>query len=267
MNEEKQGASEAENLLEELGFNALPIKPESVAHKINDDTFKLVFESRSFNSELILGKAIGNDRGAVVYINSKISDPGRYNFTAAHELGHVCMHIMTSKANSSECGTKELYSPYNDPVEQQANGFASGLLMPKQLINPLTDGEINWQNISKISEECKTSLEATVRRFFQIYKTPAALVIHNNNTFKRFVTSDNFGPYILQSPLSNEQYELCADGLAEDFSSDFETVDAEDWVNPSIRNETLKYIYSSSVSLKAGFVYTLLKYDDDCFDD
>ena len=114
------------------------------------------------------------------------------------------MHIMPQKKMFFECGSKELSNPFNDPVEQQANGFASGLLMPKQLIGRLTDGELNWENIYTISSHCVSSLEATFRRILLLTKEPFALVIHQNGKYKRFVASDNFGFYIEISVFQNK---------------------------------------------------------------
>lgn len=267
MMDEQRGAAEAQSLLEDLGFDTLPISPANVANEIHDDSFAVVMEDQAFNSENILGKAVGSNDGALIYINSNIADPGRYNFTAAHELGHVCMHIMSQKRMSFECGSKEIfYNQYDDPIEREANGFASGLLMPKHLISNLTDGEINWHNIDAIKSSCGTSLEASLRRLITLNKTPVAFLIHEGARFKRFFKSDDFEPFIGKSPLSSDQMSLRTDGLTEDLPTDFETVDAIDWVTPSFKGMTLESIYSSSIALKNNITYTLLSYDDECFE-
>ncbi len=267
MIEEQKGAAESENLLEDLGFDALPIAPSEVVAAINTDDFKVAMESKRFESDNILGKAIGNDQAALIYINSNIPDTGRYNFTAAHEIGHVCMHIMPQKKMSFECGTRELYNPFNDPIEKQANGFASGLLLPKYLISKLTDGDAHWKNIWKIADSCKSSLEATYRRLSYLDSSPSALIIHENGIFRRFVASENFDFYIERSPLSSEQKDLCVDVNDDNYPADFDTVDAADWINPSYKGTTLESIYSSSIILSEGFTYTILTYDDDCISD
>lgn len=267
MIEEQRGATEAEEILESLGFDCLPIIPETVANRISDNSFQLVLEPQPFESDRILGKAIGNVRGALIYINNNIPDRGRYNFTAAHELGHVCMHIMTGIHSSFECGSKEFSNPHNDPKEKEANGFAAGLLMPKNLISALTDGELNWSNLQLISSKCATSLEATYRRFNMLDRTPSALLIHRNGNFRRFVPSRNFYFYIENSPLSPEQKNNCVNINCEPYPSSFEESDPCDWVDPNYRGDTLEIIYSSTISLNDGFTYTLLKYDDDCLAD
>lgn len=265
MIEEQRGARSAEDLLEELGIESLPVNPFDIAKLVDDPSFRVDFQLVPYDSTSILGKAIGNNSGAIVNINSNIEDEGRINFTAAHELGHVCMHIMHGTKSNFECGSKQFQSSYNDPFEKEANGFASALLMPKRLISSLTDKDINWKNIKLIKDKCKTSLESTFRRMSVIYNECCALIIHKNGEFFRFVSSPSFGAYIERYNLSDEQLKLCADGLNDEFVSDFEESDPADWLNPRINSDTLEKIYTSSVALSNGFVYTLVKYDDECF--
>lgn len=264
MIEEQKGAAEAEQLLEDLGFDTLPIVPSEVAESINCEDFRLVLETIDFDTDRILGKAHGNDKGALIYVNRNIPDQRRSNFTAAHEIGHVCLHIMPQKKLTFECGSKELNSSFDDPIEKEANGFASGLLMPKSLITRQVDSNVNWRNISRISEICDASLEAVYRRISHLGNVPSAMVIHKNGKFKRFVASTNFNFYIEQSSLSAYQLELAVDIKEEAYPSDFETVDASDWVNPKSKGVTLESIYASTVLLNEGFTYTILTYDDDC---
>jgi len=252
MLEEQRGASAAEELLEDLGFDTLPIAPKDIAASIDCEQFRVVLEEQKFNSEGILGKAVGNEKGALIYVNSNIPDKRRLNFTAAHEIGHVCMHIMENKKMLFECGSKELNNPFNDPIEKEANGFASGLLMPKRLISKNFNGDITWYNIHYLSKLCNASLEATYRRISHLDKSPTALIIHKNGDFRRFVSSPNFDFYIERSPLS------------QGYPTDFESMDASYWINPRSNGITLKSIHASTVILDEGYSYTILSYDDDC---
>jgi len=90
------------------------------------------------------------------------------------------------------------------------------------------------------------------------------MVIHENGRFRRFIQSNNFDFYIENSPLSSVQKDLCVDVKNDNYPADFSTVDASDWVNPTSKSCTLESIYSSSIILNEGFVYTILTYDDDC---
>ncbi len=64
---------------------------------------------------------------AVICINYKRSY-GHQNFTLAHELGHWFLHRGVSISDDD----RVLYS--SDKVEQEANGFASELLYPEELL-------------------------------------------------------------------------------------------------------------------------------------
>lgn len=270
MNEEQEGIRVAEGLLDAFGMDTLPIIPEVVVQKISCASFKVELMEEDFSKE-VLGKAIGHKSAAIIAVRKSIIPRERYNFTVAHEIGHVCMHIATEKKNEFNCGENEFSSssPHNDPFERQANGFAAGLLMPRTLIRSITDGEMVWGNIATIGKKCGTSLEASFRRLSRLSRMPSAMIIHKNNgaSFSRFISSDNFEHYIKREPLSHDQKVLSVDVKVERFPNCHETVDASDWVDPVKRGVTLEKIYASTIALENGFLYTLLTYDNDCIED
>lgn len=265
--EENKGATEAESLLEDLGFDHLPIKVETFINEVSDENFPISMEFHAFSSDKFLGKAIGNEGSAAIVINSNIKDPRRLNFTSAHEAGHVCMHIMEGVSQNFSCGNSELGDYFKNPFERQANGFASGLLMPKRLITSLTDGDVNWQNIKQISDKCDASLEAVFRRLSWLERAPVAMVIHQNGLFRRFISAKQFEFFIQKLNLSADQLECSVDVASEKYPSDFELVDPIDWVEPANKGLILNELYCSTIMLKNGFSYSLLTYDDDCFED
>lgn len=71
---------------------------------------------------------------AILY-NPAISSPGRINFTLAHELGHYLVHRHL-RPDGFECGERNLLGLDRDTarkvIEQEADLFASHLLMPKE---------------------------------------------------------------------------------------------------------------------------------------
>lgn len=84
--EEQKGAKEAESLLEDLGFDQLPIKVNKFINTVSDESFPIRVEFHAFVSDQFLGKAIGNQDGAGIIINSNIPDSRRLNFTARPRL-------------------------------------------------------------------------------------------------------------------------------------------------------------------------------------
>ena len=76
----------------------------------------------------------------IVVINETLSDQeGRMNFTAAHEIGHIRLHvplIMEQKAKENILCRKDdgFEGIKKDPREWQADTFAACLLMPIQAV-------------------------------------------------------------------------------------------------------------------------------------
>ena len=89
----------------------------------------------------------------VVILNPIKRDYYRQRFDVAHELGHLVMHA------DSEPGSRL--------VEEQANRFASELLMPADQIRDLLPAAMGgnvWANLAKLKEQWGVSLQALLYR-------------------------------------------------------------------------------------------------------
>lgn len=114
---------------------------------------------------------------AVVY-NESISSAGRIRFTLAHELGHYLCHRKTQETfNCDEAATLEWDTPERQ-IENQANQFASYLLMPR------TDFEaqigsvpIDLDLLGACAERYGVSMTAAVRKWLEFTKQRAILVM------------------------------------------------------------------------------------------
>lgn len=72
----------------------------------------------------------GKSGWGIIY-NDSIASKGRINFTLAHEFGHYLLHRLAFP-NGIECGQQDMVrwdTAYRE-IEQQANCFAAGILMP-----------------------------------------------------------------------------------------------------------------------------------------
>lgn len=265
--EEQKGAVEAEEFLEATGFNELPIKPDDVVDSISCSDYPVEIRYERFSVDSFLGKAVGVDSSALIIVNTNTPNLRRRNFTASHEIGHVCMHIMQQHKLDFSCGKKELSSQFDDPFERQANGFASALLMPKHLVSTMTSDDISWRNIKNMSDLCASSLEATFRRWTMLEKVSAAMVIHQNKIYKRFVASEQFDFYIERSNLGADQTDLIVNAARDGYPEGLDRVDPMDWVNPSKGSMLLHNLYVSCIELENGITYSLLFYDEDCLED
>lgn len=94
---------------------------------------------------------------------------GRYNFTLAHEVGHYMLHKREIAAAEGQLGCfeqdEETASRDSDPMEWQADCFASYLMMPDSLVqrywkirvksgSPLTPKQITWRFSPPSRQRC-----------------------------------------------------------------------------------------------------------------
>ena len=92
-------------------------------------------------------------RRPVVVLNPLKRDYYRQRFDLAHELGHLVMHADAS--------------PGDRIVEEQANRFASELLMPEDFIVPLLPSAMNasaWVSLARLKEKWGVSMQALLFR-------------------------------------------------------------------------------------------------------
>lgn len=89
--------------------------------------------------------------------------PTRQRFTLAHELGH---HVLGHSTRIES--TKEVGRSTRDPVEQQANYFASEFLVPHS-------SAVQWMQ-ENIRDDVDLSLEELIRLAFTYHVSPPAML-------------------------------------------------------------------------------------------
>lgn len=226
--------SSAEELVFDLGLS-LPIKPESVCDELNTDAFRLNYQEKQLSATAFLGLSIGNQSGAEIVVNASIRNIRRINFTAAHEIGHVIMHIQPGVQSEFSCSSGEIYGKegLNIAFEKEANEFASALLMPKSLIGKsISRSDLSWSLIKSISKSCNTSLEATARRVIRLSSERCALIIHKNGEMWSPFKSPSFPAFINKTLIPNE-IETYSDAADHELPDTFVECDTLDWLNES----------------------------------
>lgn len=92
----------------------------------------------------------------------------RRNFTIAHELGHLFLHMgfMTDEERWEAQNNISYYRSGNSELEYQSNEFAAAFLMPKaeykEVMDENTDG--NLVKTSKVAEYFHVSIDAAANR-------------------------------------------------------------------------------------------------------
>ena len=92
----------------------------------------------------------------------------RRNFTIAHELGHLFLHMgfMTNEQRWESQDDVRYYRNGNSEAEYQSNEFAAALLMPKmeykRVMDAHTDGDL--VNTSEVAKYFHVSVDAAANR-------------------------------------------------------------------------------------------------------
>lgn len=139
MTDAKQHAIDEANLvLEEYGIKRAPIPIERIIKSKG-----IVLDYEPLDEELS-GMAFIEDGVSIIGVNA-LHHPNRQRFSAAHELAHHILHgeELRGKIHVSK-GLRALKrdpvsSQGIDPLEVQANAFASALLMPEKLLEEACD--------------------------------------------------------------------------------------------------------------------------------
>lgn len=167
----------------------------------------------------ILGasKVVGMNR--LIVISQELNNVGRRRFTLAHELGHILMH-----QGDNYCR----YTDFNIQMatklkEQQANEFASELLLPrKMMIEELEAFDVSFELASKIAEIYNTSLISTIIRLIRLTKDNIILIYHKNNKIIWICKSEQ-APYIIDKKCDISRLEQKED-------KELKKVDADYWI-------------------------------------
>lgn len=234
--------SVAEELIKDLGI-AIPFTPETICENISSNSFIVEYLEQQFDSEKICGLSVGDNSGVKIIINSKIQPTARRLFTAAHEIGHVVLHIQTGIAIKSECFNEDIQNNTQKDIEIEANKFASALLMPKHLIGEkIHSNDLTWALIKNLSEHFRTSLEATARRVINISKDMCALIIEENNSMWTPIKSNSFPCFI---SISNFPKYLQTTNYSEaEIPDKLEECDLSDW-NLNLNSKRYRCYYST----------------------
>lgn len=92
----------------------------------------------------------------------------RKNFTIAHELGHLFLHMgyLINDSIWQNSSTQVYYRQGNSASEQEANEFAASLLMPRELFKKIIEknSENGRVNISRVADFFNVSVDAASYR-------------------------------------------------------------------------------------------------------
>ena len=125
--------------------------------------------------EADLGFVMKKDRDIVIFTNT-CSRLAREIFTLAHEIGHIILHLEKESSFIDDAIT--ISGRSTDEKEQEANYFASCLLMPEDEVDKFLDLEIvdfsknglTAMDIARIMSEFNVSFEMALNRLNNLGK-------------------------------------------------------------------------------------------------
>lgn len=171
--------SKAEALLREFGID----RPDQIdLDAIAADLGAIVRYAHLDGSE---ARIVGNGERAIITVAS--GGRPRQRFSIAHEVGHW---VERHGRGGFLCG-KEDISPENDQTksaEAQANAFASQLVLPSYLFDPMVTGlPVTLDTADKIGKEFQASLTATAIKMVRSVDKPALVVCHSQEKREWFI--------------------------------------------------------------------------------
>ena len=196
--------SKAELLLKSLGIDS----PEQI--DLEAIAFELGAKIRYRKIDGCEARIVGNGISAIITVN-EAHKPTRQRFSIAHELGHW----VERHGKGGFICAKEDISPQNDAaksVESIANTFASQLILPSYLFDPIAAGlPITLDAADKIRKDFKAGLTATALKLVNGTGKAAAIICHGMKGRQWFALSPGWPEYLRLSTELNcdtEAFEL-----------------------------------------------------------
>ena len=212
---------------------------------------------------------------AIISVSTNIIESGRRRFAIAHEIGHLELHRQLS--NLALCLVSDLdlkpLEDYRPQSEQEANTFASALLMPEFLFRPECKGRApSFSLIEQLAEDFATTLTATALRYIVFCPERCALVFSQDRRIRWYSATSDFGFHIpVRETL--DPYSLAIDFFdGKSIPGRMETVDASTWLrgryypNAMIREESRALPRYNAV-LSILWVHEEIEPDPDAWDD
>ena len=166
--------SKGANIAKKFGDNSLPVDLSAIAGRHN------ILVQAKPGIEGVSGMLLRHGNSFGIMYSSHITSEGFRRFSIAHELGHYFLeghldHILPDKGSIHKSSAGFASS---DSYELEADYFASGLLMPDNLILPIIrKAAPGFSTIKKIAESCKTSLVSSAIRYASLSEDATAIIL------------------------------------------------------------------------------------------
>lgn len=195
----------------------------------------------------------------IITVDSKIIEPGRKRFAAAHDLGHFELHKNITQMHIC---AEEVFLKWDktDIEEAEANVFAAEFLLPGEFMKTYSLGKnLSFELIKSLANKFKTSITATAIRFVDYSSKPCCLIASKDNTIRWFSMSEDF-PFRVKGVGTSLNKLSCAGEFfkGEDTSKEPEVVLASVWIEDLSNTESIYLLEDIMVFQRYNTVLSLL---------
>lgn len=178
-------------LQETIGLDEIPLNIFDIPEYL-DINVEFNYDKFKNNNELGLTEYYSKDTAPKIFINANTFGPSleeikdstllnRYRFTLAHELAHCYLpdHKDVDIQKSFEDKNNPHHFSYNRQKEQEADRFASCLLIPQETLNKdfiNSSGKL-LKNAKGVSEIYNTSLQVAIMRLINLNHDNISVVV------------------------------------------------------------------------------------------
>lgn len=175
----------ARELLLKLSMDNVPVEPLEICQKLN---IEVCYEPLKHCEALLCIKK-GSKK---IILNKNITYHLRHKFSLAHEIAHY--YIPYHDLQVFACFTSDIMAfKTNNTQEQEANKFASELLMPIQYIQKEAKlHDYNAETVKMVADKYSVSITAAAIRLLEFTPDKAAIVLLQDGKVKWFMKSQNF---------------------------------------------------------------------------
>lgn len=165
----------ANRILNDLGITSIDDLQRLELIALQRGAIVRYHELKGAEARIVIAK-----RRAIITISTTVHNTQRRRFCIAHELGHFELHRW--KDTLALCTPDDIDVGRSKNVqrdqEQEANEFASALLLPERFFsNKCDEAPPSLDHISALANEFNTSLTATALRYLQFTLEPCAIVL------------------------------------------------------------------------------------------
>lgn len=175
----------ANELLDALGIDSFPVMPEAIAAQLGFPVDEVAgFPPHCYGALSIVE---GQFR---ILVSDACPTPGLRRFTVGHEIGHASIdhHTEAMEWVSQDEGARIAFSEGHyrsakNPVEVEADHFASELLMPTRWAQPLVDQlPAGLAAIRTLANRFEASLTSAAVRYAGLSSLPLMVVLSRGTT-------------------------------------------------------------------------------------